>query len=154
MKKSLFFYAICLGLAMQPIQILGCCPNHGIVSADATIVQQSPKVDNAKAIQFIKEFYSSYVFGKKDYIPAVKKYCTAKLQKELKDDFEYDGEGYAIWNFRTGTQDGPSDVSKVTSIDALGNGFYKVSFTDMGIKGNRTLKIVNVDKTLKFDAVK
>ena len=85
---------------------------------------------------------------------AVKKHCTAKLQKQLKDNYEYDGEGYAIWNFRTGMQDGPSDISKVTSVTALGNGLYKVNFIDMGIKGNRTLKIIDVNGTLKFDAIK
>ena len=93
-------------------------------------------------------------FGAKNYVPAVKKHCTAKLQKQLKDNYEYDGEGYAIWNFRTGMQDGPSDISKVTSVTALGNGLYKVNFIDMGIKGNRTLKIIDVNGTLKFDAIK
>lgn len=33
--------------------------------------------------------------------------------------------------------------NKVTSVAVLANGFYKVDFIDMGIKGNRTLKIVN-----------
>lgn len=31
---------------------------------------------------------------------------------------------------------------------------YKVNFIDMGIKGNRTLKIIDVNGTLKFDAIK
>ena len=105
-------------------------------------------MDNAKVIQFIKDFYANYVFGEKNYIPTVKKHCTAKLQKQLKDNYEYDGEGYAIWDFRTGAQDGPSDVCKVTSVAVLANGFYKVDFIDMGIKGNRTLKIVNENGTL------
>ena len=43
---------------------------------------------------------------------------------------------------------------KVTSVTALGNGLYKVNFIDMGIKGNRTLKIIDVNGTLKFDAIK
>ena len=51
-------------------------------------------------------------------------------------------------------QDGPSDISKVTSVTALGNGLYKVNFIDMGIKGNRTLKIIDVNGTLKFDAIR
>ena len=83
-----------------------------------------------------------------------KPFSSAKLQKQLKDNYEYDSEGYAIWNFRTGMQDGPSDISKVTSVTALGNGLYKVNFIDMGIKGNRTLKIIDVNGTLKFDAIK
>ena len=39
-------------------------------------------------------------------------------------------------------------------VTALGNGLYKVNFIDMGIKGNRTLKIIDVNGTLKFDAIK
>jgi len=44
--------------------------------------------------------------------------------------------------------------NKVTSVAVLANGFYKVDFIDMGIKGNRTLKIVNENGTLKFDSIK
>ena len=155
MKKILFFYAIYLGVALQPIQVQACCLDNETPPANkTTAILQSPKVDNAKVNQFIKDFYANYVFGEKNYIPAVKKHCTAKLQKQLKDNYEYDGEGYAIWNFRTGMQDGPSDISKVTSVTALGNGLYKVNFIDMGIKGNRTLKIIDVNGTLKFDAIK
>ena len=138
MKKILFLYILHLGFALQSIQIQACCLEN-----------------NTKTIQFIKDFYANYVFGTKDYVPAVKKHCTAKLQKQLKDKYEFDGEGHAIWNFRTGTlQDGPNDISKVTSVVALGNGLYKVNFIDMGIKGNRTLKIIYVNGTLKFDAIK
>ena len=147
MKKILFLYIIHLGFALQPIQIQACCLDNEVVLANGTaIILQSPKVDNTKTIQFIKDFYANYVFGAK--------HCTAKLQKQLKDNYEYDGEGYAIWNFRTGMQDGPSDISKVTSVTTLGNGLYKVNFIDMGIKGNRTLKIIDVNGTLKFDAIK
>ncbi|MCS2585423.1 hypothetical protein NXY00_24190 [Bacteroides sp. BFG-551] len=42
----------------------------------------------------------------------------------------------------------------MTSVAVLANGFYKVDFIDMGIKGNRTLKIVNENGTLKFDSIK
>lgn len=106
-----------------------------------------------------KPFSSSKIstqttFWSKELCSGSKKHCTAKLQKQLKDNYEYDGEGYAIWNFRTGMQDGPSDISKVTSVTALGNGLYKVNFIDMGIKGNRTLKIIDVNGTLKFDAIR
>ena len=147
MKKILFLYIIHLGFALQPIQIQACCLDNEAVLANGTaIILQSPKVDNTKTIQFIKDFYANYVFGAKNYVPAVKKHCTAKLQKQLKDNYEYDGEG--------GMQDGPSDISKVTSVTALGNGLYKVNFIDMGIKGNRTLKIIDVNGTLKFDAIK
>lgn len=155
MKKNLLFYTIYLMFASQSIQVQADCFSQNTVSiSKAAIVLQSPKVDNAKVIQFIKNFYANYVFGNKNCIPAVKKHCTPQLQKQLKDDYGYDGEGYAIWDFRTGAQDGPNDVSKVTSVVALENDSYKVNFIDMGIKGNRILKIVNANGTLKFAAIK
>ena len=86
MKKILFLYIIHLGFALQPIQIQACCLDNEAVLANGTaIILQSPKVDNTKTIQFIKDFYANYVFGAKNYVPAVKKHCTAKLQKQLKD---------------------------------------------------------------------
>ena len=155
MKKILFLYIIHLGFALQPIQIQACClDNEAGLDIGTVFFLHLPKLDNTIRIVLFNFFFASYVFGTKNYVPAVKKHCTAKLQKQLKDNYEYDGEGYAIWNFRTGMQDGPSDISKVTSVTALGNGLYKVNFIDMGIKGNRTLKIIDVNGTLKFDAIK
>lgn len=49
-----------------------------------------------------------------------------------------------LWLFgelRSGAQDGPSKVSKVTDITAEGDGWYNVSFLDMGNKGSKSLKI-------------
>ena len=45
------------------------------------------------------------------------------------------------------------NVACVEIFDEL-NGFGIVNFIDMGIKGNRTLKIIDVNGTLKFDAIK
>lgn len=155
MKKYLLFYSICFVLVLNPLSIIQACQHYNeIVFINKTSsVLQSPKVDHSKAIQFIENFYSNCVFKRIDYKPILEKLCTTKLLKELKDNYDYDGEGYAIWNFRTGAQDGPNDVSKVTSITVLGNGIYKVNFIDMGIKGNRTLKIVTLNGILKFDAI-
>ena len=155
MKKILFLYNHSSRICLQPIQIQACCLDNEAVLANGTaIILQSLKWTYQNHSVSSKISTQNYVFGAKNYVPAVKKHCTAKLQKQLKDNYEYDGEGYAIWNFRTGMQDGPSDISKVTSVTALGNGLYKVNFIDMGIKGNRTLKIIDVNGTLKFDAIK
>lgn len=71
--KRFILYIIHLGFALQPIQIQACCLDNEAVLANGTaIILQSPKVDNTKTIQFIKDFYASYVFGTKNYVPAVK----------------------------------------------------------------------------------
>ena len=116
---------------------------------------RQPECRDAEAVRLIEMFYADYVFGGEDYAPGVEKYCTEKLIRWLKDDYthEYDGAGYAVWNFRTGCQDGPGDVSQVVSVTALGNGLYAVKFIDMGIEGTRTVRVVCEDGGLKLDSV-
>lgn len=116
---------------------------------------RQPECSDAEAVRLIGSFYVDYVFGREDSVPGVEKYCTEKLKKRLKDDYAhaYDGAGYAVWNFRTGCQDGPGDVSEVTSVTTLGNGLYAVEFIDMGIKGKRTVRVVCEDGVLKLDSV-
>jgi hypothetical protein len=48
---------------------------------------------------------------------------------------------YSFWLFRTGFQDGPSDLSQVDSIEPLGDGWYQVTYTDMGITGVTCVKM-------------
>lgn len=116
---------------------------------------RQPECSDAEAVRLIGSFYADYVFGREDSVPGVETYCTEKLKKRLKDDYAhaYDGAGYAVWNFRTGCQDGPGDVSEVTSVTTLGNGLYAVEFIDMGIKGKRTVRVVCEDGVLKLDSV-
>ena len=45
---------------------------RAVLANGTAIILQSPKVDNTKTIQFIKDFYANYVFGAKNYVPAVK----------------------------------------------------------------------------------
>ena len=71
------------------------------------------------------------------------KFCTEKLQKKLKEAYEYDGEeGYATWKFRSDAQDGPSDEYKLTKFTPEGNGWYKYEFIDMGIPGSHRIKFI------------
>ena len=42
---------------------------------------------------------------------------------------------YSYWVFRTGYQDGPARESSLESIKTLGNGWYQVAYSDLGIRG-------------------
>ena len=53
---------------------------------------------------------------------------------------DYD-DTYSWWNFRTGYQDGPSDVSTLDGIESLGQGWYRVSYTDMGTQGTTDVQL-------------
>lgn len=110
----------------------------------------------SREVRFIERFYADCVFGEhEDPHSVTERSCTEKLRKRLRATYaaEYDGEGYAIWLFRSGAQDGPSDESRVTSVIRLGKGLYRVEFIDMGIEGSRTLKLVTRDGKLFFDEI-
>lgn len=95
-------------------------------------------LDGAIEAFFTEVFNERYYEDEGFYI----KYCTDKLQKKLKDAYEYDGEGYATWKFRSDAQDGPSDEYKLTKFVPEGDGWYKYDFVDMGIRGSHRIKII------------
>lgn len=107
----------------------------------------------ADVVRMIRSFYAGYVFGREDVVAGVEKYCTEKLRRRLRTEYsrEFDGEGYAVWEFRTGCQDGPGEVSKVTSVAAAGNGVYAVDFIDLGVEGRKRVKVVRSDGAWKID---
>ena len=104
--------------------------------------------------QFIKNLYSKYVFGSEDFAPVARKYCTQRMRKILSDAYDYDcydNECYAVWMFRSGVQDGPSNVCKVTNIMKQSNGWYLVNFIDMGNGGSVRIKFVDINGSFKID---
>lgn len=80
---------------------------------------------------FLSNLYSNYVFGNNDF-DDIKTHFSQSIVNQLRDEFEYDGGGYAVWLFRSGAQDGPSQISRVNNISLLSDGWYKVEMTDMG----------------------
>ena len=50
---------------------------------------------------------------------------------------------YSYWLFRTGFQDGPSRDSNLEGIVPLGDGWYQVSYSDMGNPGVTDVKLEN-----------
>ena len=100
-------------------------------------------------INRIKEFYRVCVYGGE--IPTedmLKNYCTKKLMKKLRDDYDYDGEGFAIWDFTTPEVDRKG--TEVKDVKALGNNKYKV-ITDDPLATN-VITIV-IDNGIRFDDV-
>lgn len=126
-------------------------------------VDTSSKAYDDYAIERIKEFYKKYVFGHEEATDEViHNYCTKKLAKKLADDYEEEavvdnnennGGGYAVWDFRSGAQDGDSDIQKVNSVEALGEGKYKVSYNDMGNKGSCIISVVVDGDKVLFDEI-
>ena len=106
--------------------------SENVTKTEAEVIESVN--DDAAVKDFLTTLYNNYVFEYKDF-SAIKQHFAPNVLKRLKDGYDYDGEGYAVWLFRTGAQDGPSDVSKVNSIEKDSDGWYVVKYTDMGIEG-------------------
>lgn len=94
--------------------------------------------------QLIRTIYDKFVFGFSDENP--NSYFTPKAIKSLQDAYDYDcpdNDCYGYWELRTGTQDGPSNECGITSIESQGNGWFIVSYKDMGLSGKTRIKVVD-----------
>ena len=158
MKKLLFIAAAAIAVSCGNKQQAQQSESDSTIGATESVVVEEVAPENnaaevdTKAIEKIQEFYKNYVFGNEEATDAViNKYCTKKLAKKLADDYEYEGGGYAVWDFRSGNQDGDSDVQEINSVEALGEGKYKVSYNDMGTKGSCVISVVVEDDNILFD---
>ncbi len=159
MRKLLFIAAAAIAVSCgNKQQAQQSESDSTIVATDSVVVEAAPENNaaelDAKAIEKIQKFYKEYVFGREEATDEViNSYCTKKLAKKLADDYEYEGGGYAVWDFRSGAQDGDSDVQKVNNVEALGEGKYKVSYNDMGTKGSCIISVVVDGDTILFDEI-
>ena len=131
--------------------------NSFVTATDSAVTEESAASQpnqNAKAIEKIQEFYQKYVFGREEMTREVAyKYCTKSLAKKLADDYDYDGEGYAVWDFRSAAQDGDSDVQEVNDIEELTENMYKVTYNDMGHKGVCIITVVSEGDDILFNEI-
>ena len=94
-----------------------------------------------KDIALVSDFYE-HVLGNK---PMTDKYLQKKLSKDVLDaiwETEYE-DTYSFWEFRTGMQDGPSSESSVESIEPMGDGWYRVTYSDLGNPGVTEVQVAN-----------
>lgn len=163
MKKLLFIAAAAIAVSCgNKQQTQQAESDSTAVATDSVVAEVSAPNDadiiEAKTPEIIIEFYKKYVFddtpnGEEITDEVINKYCTKKLAKKLADDYAYDGDGYAIWLFRSGAQDGDSDVREVTKVESLGGGKFKVHYNDMGNNGSCILTVVLEDGNIHFDEI-
>lgn len=105
------------------------------------------------AIKALKQIYEKAVltFAQGNFDP--EKYFTPRLTAKLKAANEYDDGGLALWELRTGAQDGDGP-SKVLSIAPAGDDWYVVKYLDMGLAGETKLKAVFHGSQVQFDDYK
>lgn len=107
-------------------------------STSATVVDDSANED------LIKTVYEKFVFGFSE--DGVNDYFTDNALKKLSEAYDMECEGgncYGFWELRTMSQDGPEDTSSVTAIEPIDDGWYAVTYSDMGVKGTTNIKIVD-----------
>ncbi|MBO4851211.1 MAG: hypothetical protein J5529_09975 [Prevotella sp.] len=124
----------------------------GVETASTTEI---PAEEDAAAEQFIRKFYMTYVLSDTEFAPVAKKYCSPKLLKKLKADYDFDDGGYAIWDFRSGQQDG-TGASEVKSVKRVHDGLvYEIEILDMGHPHTALVSLVtSSDGAFLFDDVK
>ena len=99
---------------------------------------QSPE---KKDLALVGDFY--------EHVLGIKPMTDGYLKQTLAEDvlsslWEADyAETYSFWRFRTGFQDGPSSESSVESIEPLGDGWYRVTYSDMGHPGVTEVLVEN-----------
>lgn len=151
MKKFLFILAIAA---------VSCSDKQPQEQVQPTVTESSAETFSedieAKAIEKIQTFYEKYIFGRQEATDSViAQYCTKALAQKLKDDYNNEfseGDGYAIWEFRSGAQDG-EDIQEVEKIEPLGESKYLVHYNDMGNKGVLTISTVVENNEILFDKI-
>lgn len=156
MRKTTLF------LALMALTMIASCGNNAAQKAEQELQDSTALADSSNnaiadstaqveaTIAFITDFYNSKKFENEDFL---KKYCSAEVLKKLADDYEYEGGGYASWDFRSGYQDGPSNRHEVISVEPLGDNWYQYSFYDMGIKGSHKIRVIQKDEDFVIDGL-
>lgn len=118
------------------------CENGVQLSAEA--------VKKDKDAELIRNVYEKFVFATvTEGNDSPEDYFTSGALKKLQADYEFDcedGPCYAYYALRTSEQDskpGSEDVSRICNIDYVGDGWYIVSYLDMGWSGKTRVMIAD-----------
>ncbi len=134
--KRVFLFVI---VALVGTMMLSCANNNPQPQNDSQETSNECKEFETKAIARLQEFYSNYIFAENfsfgDPAESAKilgNYCTETLVRRLADDYDYEGEGFAFWNFYKSRYNNDSMVYGVERIEPFGNGWFRVDFLSKG----------------------
>lgn len=119
------------------------------VGEDLTV--EKPITENKENTDLINTVYNKFVFAidSDGNEPSPETYFTANALRKLQDAYEYDcydGPCYAYYTLRTEAQDSnpkTDDISQICDIETAEDGWYIVSYLDMGWSGKTRIKIVD-----------
>lgn len=88
--------------------------------------------------EFIRDMYEKVLY--EDY-GFLQQHCSDNLLTRLSEEYDYDGDGYAVWKFRSGAQDGPNNEHAMINVEDEGDGWYRYTAVDMGITFRKRIRI-------------
>lgn len=146
-------HKILIGCVFLFSGLISCGRNENAVAKTAqcetSVSQVGQVITNNVEINVINSVYSKFVFADEAIgNDNPKNYFTDNALKKLHDEYEYDCEDdscYAYYALRTSEQDSKpdsEDISQVCSVESIGDGWYVVSYLDMGWPGKTRVKIV------------
>lgn len=111
-------------------------------------------VDEEEIIKvFLVNMYNNHLYEEYRFL---ENHCTKHLLDVLRANYEYDGIGYAVWDFRTSSQDGKPDSdleNRIISVESLGDGWYAYEFYDGGWKGKKRVKAFIAEGDVMMDVL-
>lgn len=133
-----------LAVALMTLSFTGCQLRTPAVAPD-------PARDEA-AEQFIRGMYNTINFQDYDYL---RSHCTENLLEKLAEAYEYDGEGLAVWLFRSGAQDSKYEFAptKILRVTPIGDNWYAYTALDAGWKFTNALKLLPKGDSFQMDDV-
>lgn len=105
--------------------------------------------DDQAIMDFIKEMYNSSLYVEDAFL---EEHCTPRMLQQLRDDYDYEGEGYANWDFRSESNDGFSDGNGIISIEKI-DGRYYYEANDAGYIFRNILSAFIQDGIVMFDGI-
>ena len=144
--KKIYSTIMMFAMMVAALSLSACSGKQkGNNNSNATeVITASGGIDNSEQdIKIIKEWYD-YVIGTKDVTDsALNKYLSSDVKKQLWTE-DYEG-CYEFWQFRTAAQDcnPDGDISKIENITNEGDGWFTVTYKDMGWSGLTKIKVKN-----------
>ena len=121
----------------------------GSISNDVDHISEDIE-QSSEDIELIKNVYDKFVFAKDSQGEvAPESYFTDKALKKLQHDYEFDCDEdpcYAFYALRTGMQDskpGTDGASQISNIEPDREGWYVISYSDLGWDGKTRVRIVD-----------
>lgn len=120
-------------------------------ASQSVTVTTTDSASDSEEIALINSVYEKFVFAidTEGEDSAPERYFTPNALRKLQDDYTFDcdeGPCYAYYALRTDAQDsrpGADDASLVHSIEPSGDGWYVVSYSDMGWPGKTRVRIAD-----------